>query len=35
MIKAGDTVTMVYTGSYWDIVDFNDFGDLDASYVNL
>jgi hypothetical protein len=35
MIKKGDVATMVYDGTYWNMVDFDDFGDLDASYVNL
>jgi hypothetical protein len=35
MIKANDVVTMVYNGANWEMVDFDDFGDLDASYVNL
>jgi hypothetical protein len=35
MIKKGDTVTMVYSGSYWNIVDFDDYGDLNSDYKNL
>ena len=35
MIKIGDTVSMIYDGTDWNIFVFDDYGDLDESYVNL
>lgn len=34
-IKAGETVNVRYDGTYWIIVDGDEYGDLDASYVNV
>ena len=35
MIKAGDELTLMYDGSYWAIIDYCDYGDLDSDYRNL
>ena len=31
VIKAGDTLSMIYNGTYWVVFAFDDYGDLDAS----
>lgn len=34
-IKANDEVTMMFNGSNWVIIDFDEYGDLDNDYKNL
>ena len=35
LIKANDEVTMMFNGSNWVIIDFDEYGDLDNDYLNL